>query len=137
MSKFKEILHSKFRYNFPDLVKRNILTSGIPNDNKKYYYVTRLYFGIINNIPNEVTYENLDSIKPQLEQIYQAIYMEVDKDSKYYDSFNSIFIRHDFEMDIFTDYATEIKYLKIKLRVQFIDTLNFVATVMYHPQNED
>lgn len=137
MSKFKEILHSKFRYNFPDLVKKDILTGGIPNDNEKYYYINRCYEGLIMNIPDEVSYENLDLVKPQLEQIYFTIYRQVDKDSKYYDSFNSIFIRHDFTMDIFSDYVTKITYLKIKLRLQFIDTHSFIAKVMYHPQIED
>ncbi|HNU60736.1 MAG TPA: hypothetical protein PKL04_00900 [Methanofastidiosum sp.] len=145
MLKVKEILHSQFRYVFPDLVKKDILTideakwhDGSDPDN--YYHLSKCYQGIIHNIPAEVTVENLDLVKPQLNMIYNSIYRQIDKDSKYYDSFNFIVVRHDFETDIFTDFATETKHLTIRLRLQFVDVVgapNYICKVLYQPQTED
>lgn len=143
MLKVKEILHSQFRYVFPDLIKKDILTidefkdSYIHNYNDEHYNVSRCYKGIVHNIPTEVTTENLEPVKSQLNIIYNYIYRQIDKDSKYYDSFNFIIIRHDFEMDIFTDFVTKTKHLKVTLRLQFVDTNYYIVKLLYQPQTED
>lgn len=148
MLKVKEILHSQFRYVFPDLVKKDILTideatwhaGATGSDPDNYYHLSRCYQGIIHNIPIEVTMENLEPVKSQLNIIYNYIYRQIDKDSKYYDSFNFIVVTHDFETDIFTDFATETKHLTIRLRLQFVDVIcapNYICKVLYQSQTED
>lgn len=145
MLKVKEILHSQFRYVFPDLVKKDILTIDEATwhaapDLDNYCHLSKCYQGIIHNIPAEITAENLDPIKSQLNIIYNSIYRQIDKDSKYYDSFNFIVVRHDFQTDIFTDFATKTKHLTIKLRLQFVDVIgapNYICKVLYQPQTED
>lgn len=144
MLKVKEILHSQFRYVFPDLVKKDILTIDEATwhaapDHDNYYHLSKCYQGIIHNIPVEVTIENLELVKSQLNIIYNYIYRQIDKDSKYYDSFNFIVVRHDFETDIFTDFATETKHLTIRLRLQFVDVIgapNYICKVLYQPETE-
>ena len=148
MLKVKEILHSQFRYVFPDLVKKNILTideatwhaGAAGSDPDNYYHLSKCYQGIIHNIPVEVTASNLEPVKSQLNILYNYIYRQIDKDSKYYDSFNFIVVRHDFITDIFTDFATETKHLTIRLRLQFVDVVgvpNYICKVLYQPQTED
>lgn len=144
MLKVKEILHSQFRYVFPDLVKKDILTIDEATwhtapDLDNYYHLSKCYQGIIHNIPAEVTIENLYLLRPQLNIIYNYIYRQIDKDSKYYDSFNFIVVRHDFDMDIFTNFANETKHLTIKLRLQFVDIIcapNYICKLLYQPHSE-
>ncbi len=135
MSKFKEILQSQFKHVYPDLFKKYIVApkeimaymlekEGIPfHENSQYSFISRFYRGRIDNIPTGVTYENLDQVKSQLEQIYKSIYKEVDKESKFYDTFDVIILKSDFEMTIYTDYTTKINYLEIKLRLDFADII--------------
>ncbi len=71
MLKVKEILHSQYRYVFPDLVKKNILTIDEATwhaapDHGNYYHLSKCYQGIIHNIPDEVTAQNLEPVKCQL-----------------------------------------------------------------------
>jgi len=138
--KFKDILYSKFKSVYPDLIEKDIinldeLTSDkLENFNHdEYCGISRFYRGLITDIPNGVTSDNLESVKSQLDQLYEVICGQVDKTSKFYDSFNLIVVRHDFDMQIYTDYATKINYLQLHLRLDFIDRKYFVAKVQYYP----
>jgi hypothetical protein len=143
MLKFKDILYSNFRYVYPDLIKKDIIG---PNEFTKekleifktdeYYFFSRFYQGVIMDIPDGVTSDNLQSVKCQLDKLYYTIYGQVDKESKFYDPSNLIVVRHDFDMQIYTNYTTKINFLKLKLRLDFVDRKIFVAKVKYYPHEE-
>jgi len=141
MLNFKDILYSKFKYVYPDLIKKDIVKSNeitadkLENFNHdEYGVISRFYRGLIMDIPNGVTSDNLESVKSQLDQLYEIICGQVDKTSKFYDSFNLIVVRQDFDMQIYTDYVTKINYLQLHLRLDFVDRKYFVAKVQYYPQ---
>ena len=141
MLKFKDILYSKFRYVYTDLIKKDIIKPNeFTRDNLKNFnndehcFISRFYRGLIMDIPDGVTYDNLQPVKCQLDQLYHTIYGQVDKSSKFYDPFNLIVVTQDFDMQIYTDYTTKINFLQLQLRLDFGDRKYFVAKVKYHPK---
>jgi hypothetical protein len=146
MLKFKDILYSKFKHLYPDLIEKDIIG---PNEftRDKNGFFSRFYQGLIVDIPNGVTYDNLQSVNCQLDQLYQSLYGQVDKTSKLYDSLNLdlfefnivktvIVVRQDFDMQIYTDYTTKINFLQLNLRLDFVDRQYFEAKVRYYPPEE-
>ncbi len=143
MSNFKDILYSKFKYVYSDLIEKVIIEpnefifNNLENfNNNEHCFISRFYNGVTMDIPDGVTSDNLQSVKCQLDQLYHTIYGQVDKESKFYDSFNLIIVRHDFDMQIYTDYATKINFLELRLRLDFVDRKYFVAKVKYYQHEE-
>ena len=99
MLKVKEILHSQFRYAFPDLVKKDILTIDEATwraapDHDNYYHLSKCYQGIIHNIPTEVITENLEPVKSQLNIIYNYLYNYI-----YYNNENDVVLENEKWLD--------------------------------------
>lgn len=137
--KFKDILDSNFKYVYSDLIKKDIVginkitPANLKNfNNDEHCFISRFYRGLIMDIPNGVSSDNLESVKCQLDQLYYTIYGQVDKESKLYDSFNLIVVRKDFDIQIYTNYETKINFLQLQLRLDFVDRKYFVAKVKYY-----